>query len=143
MANFLVTTANTLQEGTSTADLFYFNTARGVSVRGLDGNDTITAGTASMTAVNMLLAGNGGNDTINLLSALHVNQGSIYGGAGTDFISATNFSAVDTTIQGGGGNGTLDFNSAVFTRGNIGLNAGDDVFTAGEPKFQAKRKFRA
>jgi hypothetical protein len=127
MANFLITTANTLAEGTSTADTFYFNTARGVSIRGGDGVDVLTAGTANLTATNALLAGNAGNDTINLGSAFNTNQGSIYGGAGNDIISASVFSAVDTTIQGGGGNDALLFSAAVFNRGNLGTNAGNDT----------------
>merc|ERR1712216_224684 len=98
MANFLITTANALAQGTSTADTFYFNTARGISIQGADGNDVLTAGTANLTATNALLAGNAGNDTINLGSALNTNQGSIYGGAGNDTFSASVFSAVDSTI---------------------------------------------
>jgi hypothetical protein len=129
MANFLITTANTLQEGTSTADTFYFNTARGVSIRGADGNDVLTAGTANLTATNALIAGNAGNDTINLLSSFNTNQGSIFGGAGNDTISASEFSAVDTTLQGGGGNDSITLASADVVRGNIGLNGGDDTLT--------------
>jgi hypothetical protein len=127
MANFLITTASTLAQGTSTADTFYFNTARGVSIQGADGNDVLTAGTANLTATNALLAGNAGNDTINLGSAFNTNQGSIYGGAGNDTFTASVFSAVDTTLQGGGGNDSLFFSAAVINRGNIGLNAGDDT----------------
>jgi hypothetical protein len=130
MANFLITTANTLAQGTSTADTFYFNTARGVSIQGSDGNDVLTAGTANLTATNALLAGNAGNDTINLLSSFNTNQGSIFGGAGADLISASQFSAVDTTIQGGGANDTITLASAVFDRGNVGLNAGNDSLVA-------------
>ena len=130
MANFLITTANTLQEGTSTSDTFYFNTARGISIRGADGADTLTAGTANITAVNALLAGNAGNDTINLLSSFNANQASIYGGAGNDLISASEYSAVDTTMQGGGGNDTIGLNSADIDRGNLGLNAGNDLLSS-------------
>ena len=126
MANFLITTASTLAQGTSTADTFYFNTARGISIQGADGNDVLTAGTANLTATNALLAGNAGNDTINLLSSFNTNQGSILGGAGNDTISASQFSAVDSLIQGGGGNDTVTIFTGTLNRGNLGLNAGDD-----------------
>jgi hypothetical protein len=133
MANFLITTASTLAQGTLTADTFYFNTARGVSIQGNGGNDVLTAGTANLTATNALLAGNAGNDAINLGSAFNTNQGSIFGGAGNDTFSASVYSAVDTTMQGGGGNDSVTFAGAVLSRGNLGLNAGDDsvVVSAG------------
>jgi len=127
MANFLITTANALAQGTSTADTFYFNTARGITLQGGDGNDVLTAGTANLTATNALLAGNAGNDTINLLSSYNTNQGSIFGGAGNDTLSAQQFSAVDSLIQGGGGNDSFTLFTSTLNRGNLGLNGGDDT----------------
>ena len=127
---YLVTQPNTEVLGTTGNDTIDFRTANGVTIRGLDGNDAISADAQAantLSASNAVLAGNGGNDTFSL-SAIQGTNFSIFGGAGNDLISAANLSAAAAIMQGGGGADTVQLTAGlVAARYTVGLNDGADV----------------
>ena len=111
MANFLITSPNSLTEGTTSNDLIVLQTAGvlGATVYANDGNDLITAADAG-NGVNAILNGQQGNDTITFGSGASLTVGKAIGGGGNDLISATGPNTFsNSTVHGGGGADTLTF----------------------------------
>lgn len=143
-------TPETLQ-GTSGVDtLFELDTATGLFVEGLAGNDSITfspfgnqlkdstvygnAGNdtinvsitnGSASAVNSLLQGAAGNDTITVQNV--VSSSTMRGGAGADTLTVTN--AVSGVINGNKGADTIRVNGGTYDSSNIYGGADNDTMT--------------
>jgi hypothetical protein len=136
MANFLITSPNSLTTGTDTTDLFILNTALGSTVYGNGGADTISSVATNLT--NAQIFGGPGGDTV-FLTAGSVN-GSVAGiflGNGADVLvaSATNVPGItNSTIIGGGGNDTINL-IGTYTDTNINGNQGSDLITASGASF--------
>lgn len=106
MANFLINSPSSETVGTNSNDLFVLQAIQGVSVFGLEGNDTFSAvGLAGSAA---LLNAGAGNDAITLTASTSGSlfKGSVFAGAGNDVITAAqDFSAA--VLRGGSGNDTI------------------------------------
>ena len=88
MASYLVQSAETLSEGTSSNDTFLVQTALQNTVKGLAGNDLISAEANNVGSwTQALINANDGNDTITFSAGTGA-QASILGGAGNDLLSA-------------------------------------------------------
>lgn len=139
MANFLITSPNSLTEGTTSNDLIVVQSGGllGATVYANDGNDLITAGAGN--GVNTILNGQQGDDTITLAPAGVMTLGKAVGGGGNDIIAfGDGVNASITTIHGGGGADTLNFGSGfVASSTTVNGNGGKDLiqFTAGTATF--------
>jgi len=137
--------------GTSGIDtLFELDTASGLFVEGLGGNDSITFSpfgnqlknstvygnggndtiTVSVTngsasAVNSLLQGAAGNDTVTVQNV--VSSSTVRGGAGTDTLTVSN--AVSAVINGNKGDDTIRVNGGTYDQSNIYGGANNDSMT--------------
>ncbi|MCP9891977.1 hypothetical protein KBY57_13075 [Cyanobium sp. Aljojuca 7D2] len=160
MANFLITTPNSLTQGTDTTDLFDLRTGAGVSIIAAGGADTISAAATGFTAANIqggsgndtvtfsvatgildnaaILLG-GGNDVLTLAAGTRAGTSSagggvdITGGGGNDLIvtlSGGEFGG-NSSINGNGGNDSITVFSALFTNSLIAGGAGAD-FVSGQ-----------
>lgn len=133
MANFLISTAGSITEGTTTADVLNFTTANLVTMKGSDGADLITAGADATFGNNLILGGNLGADTISVGSGATLNGGGIFGGGDNDVINiGTLYSASNaSTIHGGGGADSIIISAAMtMAGGKLNLNGGHDFLTA-------------
>jgi len=129
MANFLITSPNSLTEGTTSNDLIVLQTAGllGSTVYGNDGNDLITAD-SNGNGVNAILNGQQGNDTINVASSANFTLAKLIGGGGNDTtVFASGVNATLSTIHGGGGADTITIESATLSSSTINGNAGLDL----------------
>ena len=131
MANFLITTPNSLALGTDTTDLFVLDTALGVTVNAAAGNDQISA--VGSNFVNANFQGAQGNDSIYLTAGelqrtLAITN--IAACAGNDFVAIDSALGNNSTIVGGGGNDTIQFSGGAFTDGAINGNLGSDLISA-------------
>ena len=107
--NFITnTTKNTLVSGTNAGDTIQ-NSAGGVTIEGLKGNDSIYSSTSSRNKINnswgfVTIDGGAGNDTITNNDPFV----SINGGAGNDRISVLSAASyTDMSLEGGRGNDTI------------------------------------
>jgi hypothetical protein len=135
MANFLITTPNSLALGTDTTDLFVLSTALGVTVNAGAGNDKIDASAANF--VNADFQGGAGNDSIYLTAGgaklLAVTE--FAAGGGNDFIAIDQATATNATIVGGGGNDTIQLSGGLFASTEINANLGSDLISASGGTF--------
>lgn len=130
MANFLITTAGTTSEGTSTADLFSLNTALTTTVFGAAGGDTISAAGA-LNATNARLNAGLGADTISLTAGVPtLTVAQVFAGGDNDLVAIDGAVAANSTINGGGGADTLQISAGVYATTTINSNGGHDFVTA-------------
>jgi len=128
MANYTVQSASTLYQGTSAADIFLLNTALGVSVNANDGDDLLTAGSATnFTSAN--LNGGAGSDTFVLTNTATYSASSVYGGDGADTITISNATTNGLRIFGGSDADSLFAASATIINSTIGGGAGADLIS--------------
>lgn len=135
MANFLITTPNSLTQGTDTQDLFDLRTGAGVSVVAAGGADLISAAATGFTAAN--LQAGAGNDTVTFSIASGVlDNAAILLGGGNDILTIASGAAAGTysagggvDITGGGGNDSITILSgATFAGGSsVNGNQGSDT----------------
>ena len=131
MANFLISTPNSLRTGTDdTIDLFVLNTALGATVNAAAGADEISA--VGTNFVNANLQGAQGNDSIYLTAAGQKTLAvtTIAVGAGNDLVAIDDAGANNSTIVGGGGNDTIQFSGGDFSDLSINGNLGSDLISA-------------
>jgi len=136
MANFLITTPNSLAPGTDTTDLFVLNTALGVTVNAAGGADQISA--VGTNFVNANFQGGQGADSIYLTAGAGPRTlaiTTIAVGAGNDLVAIDSALANNSTIVGGGGNDTIQFSGGIFTDVAINGNLGSDRISASETDF--------
>lgn len=135
MANFLITTPNSLTQGTDTTDLFVVNTALGTTVNGAGGADTYTANVTNGS--NAIFAAAGGNDTIfitaNGVGTTLASLG-VYAGQGSDLV-AIEGATTNSTLKAGGGNDTINFSGGSFTDSTLFGNLGSDLISANGGTF--------
>ena len=130
MANFLITSPNSLAQGTDTTDLFVLNTALGATVNGGGGGDTFTA--LAINGSNAVFAGGSGNDTIFFTAAGGAStlaSMAIRAGNGSDVI-AMEGAVTNSTLIGGGGNDSISLSGGTFTDSTINGNLGSDLISA-------------
>ena len=134
MANFLITSPNSLTQGTDTTDLFSLNTALGVTVYGGGGADQISASNAG-NFVNTNIQGGRGGDSVYLTAGGAPNVASFLLGDGSDYAEFSGVAAANSTVIGGGGLDTI--NLIVGTYNNVVLNgnAQADLITASGATF--------
>jgi hypothetical protein len=153
MANFLITSANTLTEGGAGNNTVVIQTAAllGSTVyagsgndlisaqgggngtnsitNGQQGNDTITIGTAA-TFTNAKIVGGGGNDFISANTAVNISNNSIlHGGNGADTISLISSTIAGSTINGNGGNDFITAEILTLSASLLALGGGNDTLT--------------
>lgn len=135
MANFLITTPNSLTQGTDTTDLFVINTALSTTVNGAGGADTYTANVTNGS--NAVFAAAAGNDSI-FITANGVGTTlaslAVYAGQGSDLV-AIEGANTNSTIKGGGGNDTINFSGGSFTDSTLYGNLGSDLISANGGTF--------
>lgn len=130
MANFLITTPNSLTQGTDSNDLFVLNTALGTTVNGAGGADIYSATVTNGS--NAVFAAGAGNDTIFITAA---GAGStlasikVLGGNGSDVIAIEGL-VTNSTIIGGGGNDSISLSGGTYTDSTINGNLGADRISA-------------
>lgn len=127
MANFLITSPNSLTQGTESNDLFVLNTALGDTIFGNGANDQISAAGA-INGVNSILNGGQGNDTIYLTAGVPtLTVAKAVGGGGNDLIVIDGAVAGNATVHGGGGADTIQLSAGVYTQSIINGNGGLDL----------------
>jgi hypothetical protein len=130
MANFLITTPNSLTQGTDTTDLFVINTALGTTVNGAGGADTYSATVTNGS--NAVFAAAAGNDTIfitaNGVGTTLASLG-VYAGQGSDLVAVEGLTT-NSTLKAGGGNDTINFSGGTFTDSTVYGNLGSDLISA-------------
>jgi hypothetical protein len=136
MANFLITTPNSLTQGTDTTDLFVLNTALGTTVNGGGGADQFSATVvnASVAAFNAGF----GNDSVYLTSqgvAVTVSNSLIALGNGSDLLAVSAGAFSNSTIIGGGGNDSINLVVGSFNDGSIYGGQGSDYLSATTTTF--------
>jgi len=131
MANFLITSPNSLAQGTDTQDLFVLNTALGATVFGNGGADQISAAAAT-NPTNAFIYGGAGNDSVFLTAGAAVGTlNGFYLGDGSDLMVASGSNLTNASILGGGGNDTINLVAGnTFTNSTINANAGSDYISA-------------
>lgn len=135
MANFLITSPNSLAQGTDTTDLFVLNTAVGATVYGNGGADQISAA-GVINPTNGKFYGGAGGDSVYLTAGAA--NGAVAGfflGNGADLMVASAATLANSTVIGGGANDTIDLIAGVFTDTNINGNAGSDRISASGSTF--------
>lgn len=137
MANFLITTPNSLTQGTDTVDLFVLNTAFGTTVFAGGGADSLSAVGTNFSNAN--LQGGAGNDSIYLgaqgAKTLLVTQ--ILAGAGNDTILLGDGVTNTTTLEGGGGGDVINILSGTYGGASTYGNLGSDFISAYNVTFSA------
>ena len=134
MANFLITTPNSLTEGTDTADLFELRTGAGVSIVAAAGADIVSASSNVFTAAN--LQAGAGDDEINFsVSGVLLDNAVIQLGAGNDVVDVIDGARAGASsarggldITGGGGDDDIIIRSGANFGGGTSINgnAGSD-----------------
>jgi hypothetical protein len=129
MANFLITSPNTTNQGTDTTDLFVLNTALGSTLIAGGGADIISAAAATQFT-NANFQGGAGGDSIfftgNGASQASVPQFLL--GNGADILLASALSITVGTVIGGGGNDTISFQAGgIYTDSRFNGNANSDL----------------
>jgi len=135
MANFTVQSASTSYTGTDTADNFLLNTAGGVTVSGLAGDDLFTAAAATNYA-SASLSGGDGADTFNLLTTAVFSATSLTGGNGADVLNLTDATTNLASFLGGNDTDTFTLNSATLLTSTFALGADADGFVATRVSLQ-------
>lgn len=136
MANFLITTPNSLTQGTDSNDLLVLSTALGTTVYGNGGADQISA-SGPVNGVNAILNGGAGNDSIYLTAGAPIlTVAKVLGGAGNDLIVMSGATVNNSTIHGGGGADTIVLLSgSTFSASTINGMGGADLITASDLTF--------
>jgi hypothetical protein len=105
MANFLINAPSSNQVGTTSADLFSIQTSQAVSVFGLEGDDTLSADYATVSAARF--NGGKGADTINI-SGVQLAKSDVFAGMGKDSLDIDGGLSA-SIVRGGAGLDTIDF----------------------------------
>ena len=134
MANFLITSPNSLTQGTDTTDLFSLNTSLGVTVYGGGGADQISASNAG-TFVNTNIQGGRGGDSVYLTAGGAPTVASFLLGHGSDYAEFSGAVAANSTVVGGGGLDTINLIVGTYTNVVLNGNAQADLITASGTTF--------
>lgn len=132
MTNYTVNSPQILLTGTTSNDVFDLNTAVGVSIAALAGNDVFSGIAEIFTQAS--LNGGAGNDTFDLNAGpISAVQLSIYGDDGEDILSGDFGSQLNRSlIQGGNDNDFFTIEDISGERTTIGGNQGlDSIFVSG------------
>ena len=133
MANTIINSPNTLNEGGNSGDYFQVNSAAisGTTVIGGTGKDTVYFGEPVSSAQNVQVSLAGGADSV-LLSGTHFATGSDFKlGAGGDTIT---FASGDDAagligLKAGDGSDVVNISAAADIGGTFALGAGADTFS--------------
>lgn len=136
MANFLITSPNSLNQGTDTTDLFSLNTALGVTVYGGGGADQISASNLPTgNFVNTNIQGGRGGDSVYLTAGGAPTVASFLLGHGSDYAEFSGAVAANSTVVGGGGLDTINLIVGTYTNVVLNGNAQADLITASGATF--------
>jgi hypothetical protein len=117
-----------LGAGADTFDVFGSAVSGDVQAFGRAGNDSLRVDTNFFDA-NLLMEGNGEDDTLFLANGLGTNVGTIDGGDGVDLVTVRNQTTSLQQINTGAGRDTVDVRSSAFDRFFAVLGDGDDELT--------------
>lgn len=129
MANYLINSPSSEQVGTNTADLFDLEAIQGVSVFGVEGNDTFTADSIAAAASATRINAGKGRDTITL-TGVSLENSQVFAGMGKDLI-ITDMNLTATTVRGGAGLDTIRISASVMSTATINGNDMADTISAG------------
>ena len=129
---YLINSAGLETTGTTGDDLFVIQSgaAKGTTINGLAGVDTIRASAGLSTATSMDLDAAGGADVI-FFSGGEFSASTILGGAGGDSLTFTGTIASESVVKAGDGNDTLTFGSGDYQSSQILLGDGADSIVIG------------